>query len=455
MTRWSNNRRDDAPTDPPITTAEEARMALRAIDNEAGGDDLDDAQQAAWDAAEAFLERATESERELARLVRSGSVERGQGGLRSRGRIDTHKDATLRSIEQAPFADDSTREGMTRLVERGRADRTGMEYVQAVADEDYLGAYVKVMSDPSRGHMEFTGPEAEAWRRTMRVTRDMAVGSGGSGGYAVPFSLDASFINAGIGSQSSWRQIARVEQTIGNQGRFLTVDQIDVGYDQESSEVDDDSPTIEPVDVPVFRATAFVPVSFEAFDDISALTAELAALFTDAKNNLEARKFAYGNGTSEPHGLFAALNDTVTSQVGAQAALDATDVYATLESLPPRWRQQAVWQASLLTLDELDQMETGNGAKKFPGLDQSNPILLRRAIYENSQQRGGDYLVVGDHRQYVILDRLGARTEIVPHLFGTSNNLPTGQRGVLYWWRGGAEVLVPDAFRLLVAGTAS
>jgi HK97 family phage major capsid protein len=108
-----------------------------------------------------------------------------------------------------------------------------------------------------------------------------------------------------------------------------------------------------------------------------------------------------------------------------------------------------------VTLDELDQFETGNGAKKFPGLDSANPILLRRAIYENSQQRGGDWLVVGDHRQYVILDRLGARAEIVPHLFGTSHNRPTGQRGVLYWWRGGAEVLVPDAFRLLVAGTAS
>jgi HK97 family phage major capsid protein len=448
-------RRDDTGEEESmITTADEARSVLRDLDAEAGDDALNDAQQARWEAATAVLERAAASERECRRLAAIGSMERGSIGRRSDTR-DTPKDATLRSIEQAPFSDDNTKEGMTRLVERGRADRTGMEYVQAVADENYLNAYVKVMKDSQRGHMEFTGPEAEAWRRTMTATREMAVGSGSTGGYAVPFALDATFINAGVGSQSAWRKLARVEQTIGNQKRFLTADQIDVGYDSEAEEVDDDSPTIDPVDVDAFRATAFVAASFEAFDDIAALTSELSALFIDAKANLEAEAFAYGNGTSEPHGLFAALNDVLTSQVPAGGALDSSDVYATLEALPPRWRQQAVWQASLVTLDELDQSETGNGAKKFPGLDSANPVLLRRAIYENSQQRGGDWLVVGDHRQYVILDRLGARTEIVPHLFGAGANRPTGQRGVLYWWRGGAEVLVPDAFRLLVAGTAS
>jgi HK97 family phage major capsid protein len=347
MTRWSN-RRDDAPIDPvdtgkytrdEPTTAAEARAVLRELDLEAGEDDLDEVQKARWATATEVLERAAAAERKCRRLAAAGSVERGSVGRRSDIR-DTPKDATLRSIEQAPFSDDSTKEGMTRLVERGRADRTGMEYVQAVADENYLNAYVKVMKDSQRGHMEFTGPEADAWRRTMAATRDMAVGSGSTGGYAVPFALDATFINAGVGSQSAWRKLARVEQTIGNQKRFLTTDQIDVGYDSEAEEVDDDSPTIDPVDVDAFRATAFVAASFEAFDDIAALTSELSALFIDAKTNLEAEAFAYGNGASEPHGLFAALNDVLTSQVPAGGALDSSDVYATLEALPPRWRRR-------------------------------------------------------------------------------------------------------------------
>jgi predicted phage gp36 major capsid-like protein len=39
--------------------------------------------------------------------------------------------------------------------------------------------------------------------------------------------------------------------------------------------------------------------------------------------------------------------------------------------------------------------------------------------------------------------------ELIPHLFHTSNNRPSGQRGLYAVWRNGSKVLDPNAFRLL------
>jgi len=41
-----------------------------------------------------------------------------------------------------------------------------------------------------------------------------------------------------------------------------------------------------------------------------------------------------------------------------------------------------------------------------------------------------DYaLISGDFQQYVILDRVGATIEFIPHLFGATGRRPTGQPG--------------------------
>ena len=63
-------------------------------------------------------------------------------------------------------------------------------------------------------------------------------------------------------------------------------------------------------------------------------------------------------------------------------------------------------------------------------------------------------LVYGDFSQMVIVDRIGASLEIVPHLFGSSRR-PTGQRGALLWARTGSDVIVPQAFRLLSIPTTA
>jgi predicted phage gp36 major capsid-like protein len=49
------------------------------------------------------------------------------------------------------------------------------------------------------------------------------------------------------------------------------------------------------------------------------------------------------------------------------------------------------------------------------------------------------------------VDRLGARLEFIPHLFHTSNNLPSGQRGWYLWKRTGADLVNNSAFVHLIS----
>jgi HK97 family phage major capsid protein len=92
------------------------------------------------------------------------------------------------------------------------------------------------------------------------------------------------------------------------------------------------------------------------------------------------------------------------------------------------------------------------------------PRLLSRAMNELSNMDGSinpaatetNYpLAYGDFGAgMVIVDRIGSTLELVPHLFGP-NRRPTGQRGALLWFRTGADVVIPDAFRLLSIPTAA
>jgi len=83
----------------------------------------------------------------------------------------------------------------------------------------------------------------------------------------------------------------------------------------------------------------------------------------------------------------------------------------------------------------------------------SPPTVLGWPLIENGAMdgtlgAGADYTIVaGDFNQYAIVDRIGTTIEVVQNLFGASRR-PSGQRGFLMHWRVGADVLVPDAFRL-------
>jgi HK97 family phage major capsid protein len=63
-------------------------------------------------------------------------------------------------------------------------------------------------------------------------------------------------------------------------------------------------------------------------------------------------------------------------------------------------------------------------------------------------------LLYGDFQHFVIADRIGTTVEFIPQLFG-ANRRPTGQRGVLMWFRTGSDSVADNAFRVLNVATAA
>ena len=59
-------------------------------------------------------------------------------------------------------------------------------------------------------------------------------------------------------------------------------------------------------------------------------------------------------------------------------------------------------------------------------------------------------LAYGALSNYYAVDRVGATLELIPHLVGV-NRRPTGERGMVLWFRTGGDLVVPDSVRILNA----
>jgi HK97 family phage major capsid protein len=84
------------------------------------------------------------------------------------------------------------------------------------------------------------------------------------------------------------------------------------------------------------------------------------------------------------------------------------------------------------------------------------PQLLGYPVHEapnmdSTYGSGENYVaILGDIAQaYRIIDRVGMVVDLVPHLFGTNNNYPTGQRGLYCYWRFGAKTVNTTAAKIL------
>lgn len=80
--------------------------------------------------------------------------------------------------------------------------------------------------------------------------------------------------------------------------------------------------------------------------------------------------------------------------------------------------------------------------------------VLRQSAYEVSTYpttvaTGASVITVGDFSRFLIVDRVGMSVELIPHLFGTDYNRPTGQRGLYCYFRNSSVVLHWSSFRTL------
>lgn len=366
---------------------------------------------------------------------------------------------TLARDKQLP-GDEHAVEKVTRALDGhdgGDLDRLAA-WTAATSDPAYRSAFMRLFADPEHGHREFSDAELGAFRRVQSLSRAMSL-TDSQGGFLIPFQLDPSVIISNSGSVNPIRQISRVVVATGDTWNGVSSAGVTAEWLAEAVEAADASPTLAQPSIVNHKASAFVPVSFEAFGDMADGAAEVAKLLTDAKEQLEAKAFVTGTGTGQPFGVATAMPAGSKVATAAADVLASGDVYALQEALPPRFQGSAQWLANLATHNQIARFETTAGARLFPEINASPPRLLRKPIHEashlnkagNTATAGNDNVMVyGDWSHWVITDRIGTSIELVQNLFG-ANRRPTGQRGWLMWSRVGADAVVDAAFRLLTA----
>lgn len=293
--------------------------------------------------------------------------------------------------------------------------------------------------------------------------RALSLGSDPDGGYAVPYQLDPTVIATDGGSTNPLRQISRVEQIVGKEWQGLTSDGVVATRTPEVGEASDGSPEFEQPTVRPSAVYVFVPFSMDLDQDWSRLRSELARMFQKAKDKEEADSFITGNGQritgggDRPQGIVAGL--PAASEVLDEESFTSQSLYdleAGDNGLDPDWRANARWLANKSIYNLVRQFDTMGGADLWERLGNGlPPQLIGYPVAEASKMSAtptGKYLVFGDFSEYLIVDRVGMSVELVPHIFGSSRRMPTGQRGIYARWRNSTKILVPGAFRALKAG---
>ena len=357
----------------------------------------------------------------------------------------------LSAIEQMPSSTDRVREAATTIVERfDDKDATLARMVLAASSPAYLRAFSKAATN--RLH-ELDADE----QRALQAVRAMSL-TDSAGGYLVPFQLDPTVIITANGSLNEIRRIARQVVATGDVWNGVSAGAVAWSWDAEATQVSDDAPTFAQPTIPIYKAAGFVPVSIEALQDMANGAGEVARLLAEGREILEAAAFTVGSGVGQPTGIVTALTGTSSIVTSATAdTLAAADIYATQGALPARYRARAAWLASNAFYNRVRGFDTSGGSSFWANLGDDRPErLLNKPAYEAEDMDGvinatqENYMAVfGDFSNYVIADRIGMTVEFIPHLFGTANGRPTGQRGWYAYYRTGAGSVNNGAFRML------
>ena len=452
----------------------------RQIHEAAGGEPLERGQQERWDRLEtgkarahAEYEQAHEAWAEaIARAIDNGTVgiEAGSFGDNEHVRAvrradDAVRSAALRSIEADRFATDDAKQAGTVLIEDDSTESSAIaRWAAATSSPHYMRAWRSLFVDAERGHLAWSPQERQAFDEVQTLSRSMNIGTPASGGYMVPFSLDPAIILTNDGTLSPLRDISAHATIATDKWHGITSAGVSTEWKDEAAQVADATPTdLAQPTIPVHMADAYVKYTFEAEQDISSLVDQLRTVMLDAKANAEGAAFTTGSGTGRPKGVITAVaadSGSIVAPTTAETFAEA-DIYKVAAALPPRHQGNASWLANYVLEYTIRQFATGDGANHafWADLGAGTPPALVGKPYRGCSDMDGvwsaaataahNYLLLfGDFRKYMIVDRIGTTMETVPHVVG-ANGRPTGERGLLMYWRVGADCLDTNAFRLL------
>jgi HK97 family phage major capsid protein len=147
--------------------------------------------------------------------------------------------------------------------------------------------------------------------------------------------------------------------------------------------------------------------------------------------------------------------------MATNSAFAVGDLFTAQQALQSRHQGNASWAMNLVHINDVREFGGTSYYTRSATLEADATggtgagRVLGKPVYESSDLSStldGDTnnnIVYGNFRNYVIADRIGVRTEFIPHLFATGNNRPSGQRGLYMHWRVGADSVNDNAFVLL------
>lgn len=314
----------------------------------------------------------------------------------------------------------------------------------------YRSAFVKGVTQAAPA---YTAEEAAA----LNEFRASALSPDSAGGFGVPVLIDPTIILTSGAADAPILNLARIVTITTDAWKGVSSAGVSWSYDAEASEVSDDAPTLAQPSIDVYTARGFIPYSIEVGQDYPGFAEEMRRLLDQGYIDLVASQSMTG---STPVGIFTALdaNTNVEVVVTTDGTFSAVDLLKVWKSLPERYKARATWVMSTSVENEIRSFSANDtGAYYTVNLTQGGignlfgrPVITSDYAPEFTGTTGAaNILVVGDFSNFVVAQRAGMTVELVSHLFGTTNNRPTGQRGWFAYARHGFDSVNDLGFRLL------
>lgn len=379
-------------------------------------------------------------------------------------------------VDPIRASDGELRDAAMKLLERSLADQDrqgAIERAMKVASKDYDPSFVAggvvITEDPAyqRAFAKAVTGQEHRWtdeeRSAMLRYDEFRAVKGSvntSGGFGVPIVIDPTIrITSGTGLNGLLQHVT-IEPVTTDAWRGVTAAQTTWAYVTEGGESSDDAPTFAQPEIPINTARATIPYTLEAGMDYPGLATQLGRVLDRGYMDLAASKIVVGAGSTEPSGIFTELAAVTNSRVATTtiALFGAVDIDKIWAALPELFRERAVWSMNVDVENEIRAFGSGTATSRFT-VDQTAfgiSLLNGRPVVTSDHApvftaTTGAYsvLCVFDPSEYIWAQRVGMTVEYVPHLFSTTNGLPTGQRALFAYARNGGGLPVSNAGRIL------